>query len=242
MQWQAALPAESRCPPPAEGPQLSFASVSCQPACVVSALQGLQVCREGSGKGKSAATLSHSTARAANSSFCQDALSGFIPGILKTAAVETGVVLAPRGVDFDCHCPGAPLKPVIATASAPDNPSEADVQKANGFFVSGSAGMVPVMACWKSAGGDAMVPRRTECGGYIVTGGMGMVGQLVAAWLAAEEQCSISLLGRSGRLAGGGSASHVCCQASHGLLTLTRCDLGSRRRPRVPYHRHQEQE
>ena len=66
-------------------------------------------------------------------------------------------------------------------------------------------------------------------GSVVVTGGLGMIGSLVGAWLARQQVPHILLLGRSGRPgAGAGATMELAAgQGSAAAFHLLRCDAAS---------------
>ncbi len=66
-------------------------------------------------------------------------------------------------------------------------------------------------------------------GSVVVTGGLGMIGSLVGAWMARQQVSKVLLLGRSGRPGAdaGAVVDLVAGQGSATAFHLLRCDAAS---------------
>ena len=68
-----------------------------------------------------------------------------------------------------------------------------------------------------------------SAGRVLVTGGTGTLGQLVAEWLAQQQQLHLQLVSRTGKLpAGAGQMLMAGTAAYNSLLTISSCDAGFR--------------
>ena len=68
----------------------------------------------------------------------------------------------------------------------------------------------------------------TSLGTVMVTGGLGMIGSLVAEWLAKQSVQRIVLLGRSGRPGGdSAAATSLALGGATALISMVRCDASS---------------
>ena len=61
-------------------------------------------------------------------------------------------------------------------------------------------------------------------GPYVLSGGLGSLGVLVAEWLAMSGECTLWLLGRSGRVSGGDEAMRKLWRGT-GDVSARRCDI-----------------
>lgn len=136
-----------------------------------------------------------------------------IPGILRTTAVEMKCGIG-GGTDFSIFCAGPTATRLLEKKQeAKDDPY--------GVHVEGMASSVPRMT---SSVHDRGLPGAdfTKASTYLITGGTGMIGGLVAAWLRTQHGVSVLLLGRSGRAA----AESVLPGRGNGVLGAMSCDFG----------------
>jgi NADPH:quinone reductase-like Zn-dependent oxidoreductase len=68
----------------------------------------------------------------------------------------------------------------------------------------------------------------SSLGTVMVTGGLGMIGSLVAAWLSKQSVQRIVLLGRSGRPGGdSAAATSLALGGAVAMISMVRCDASS---------------
>ena len=153
---------------------------------------------------------------------------GPLPGLLRAAALELPRPVSGgatrESLDFHDHLTSNTEVRLSVCRPCPDqDPAPAGPY---GIRVSGGCELMPRMVM---AASPVKLAHSSEHPGSIrsshrslVTGGTGMIGGLVGAWLAQRGASEVVLLSRSGRLVGGGLS-----WAHEGTMEVTKCDLGA---------------
>ena len=151
------------------------------------------------------------------------AASAGLHGLIKVAAAES-VIPGDAGVAFS-----SPLAPGQLSAAA------AQVTQSSGRFGAAvRAGLLhtPVLlpSSWKAQRMEQPQPQRAHLQAVVISGGLGGLGLLAAAWLQAASQTRhLVLLGRSGRAAAAAAplAAALTRSDSSCRVTLLRCDVAA---------------
>ncbi|KAK9803914.1 hypothetical protein WJX72_004698 [[Myrmecia] bisecta] len=130
---------------------------------------------------------------------------------------QSGHVLLGSAIPAPIHLPRD--KPTAVHCSVSCLDGRLAVQSASG------AALTQHLTSQVASSTSAAVPG----GGHIlITGGLGGVGSLVAAWLASQGAAShIHLVGRTGRPASAAAAQAILSAAGTACITMTRCDISS---------------
>eukprot|EP00873_Tetraselmis_striata_P016307 jgi/Tetstr1/436571/TSEL_025368.t1 len=194
----------------------------------LASLQGMQAC---GGAGVQLLTSGYQTVGAACSRAAASASELGLMGMLRTAAVE-GPVAVHGGCDVSPYAAGRGGCAIMRAGSASGGgPSACDPY---GMVVDSSASYIPRMvsltsSCTLGPDRQSASPDSTSWSGTcLISGGMGMIGSLVARWLLQQHrQQRVVLLGRSGRMALGGGWTEDG-KLGQGLVDLYGCDLGNK--------------
>lgn len=195
LRWQASAPLVRSAVHDGGNPHLEMTETNCLAATATSVLQALLVI------GRKALLryrcAGYSMSAVPPHSYRGQQMSG-LPGMVRTAAMEAdGLVCVTH--QFSAWASG--MKGCQPRLHLCGRSSGAEAGDPYGSFVDGAVDTVPRMER-PSTLQPSIAADRCDVGIYVVTGGTGMIGSLVAQWLIRRSPCEILLLGRSGRSAG----------------------------------------
>ena len=151
-----------------------------------------------------------------------------LPGLLRSANLESDGIAA-RMHDTSAAMPRQNLgqmEAFIQTQSARTLPRQS-VDGPNGSISAGEACLLPRMSQPAVANTRAQQSVAQEERVYVVSGGTGVVGGLVARWLVSQGASEVLLLGRSGRAGTLGSIAHEDRAQHTTVLSVASCDVGA---------------
>ena len=221
--WEVSCPESLASPSrPAALPSLVFGPDVCA---MVAALQELHQSKNAA---SAMSSLMHPGAPSAPGGTAAVSLGiAALPGLLRSANLESDGT-ASRMHDISATMPRQNLGQMEAFIQnrSSSTLSRQSVDGPNGSISVGEACLVPKMSQPAIANTGAQQSVVHEERIYVVSGGTGVVGGLVARWLISQGACQVLILGRSGRAGSLGSIVHEDRQHKY-VLTVASCDVGA---------------